>query len=414
MAIYELEERILFDGAIPADVADVQEQSSEDTESADVENNTADSADASTTSGTENVSIAPDSAMTSSDSADTDDSDSDDETAESSQTSDSTPQSTADNSLSDLDIALDGLSDITFPDGYIPNPNIVLISSDHSELGEITDALNDGTILVEYNSDASFDSIIQLLRTELGDARPVNIAIINNYESGITNYESDAAAEFISDLNSIRTYDGEINVVSFGDNEITNYELQITNDGEVTIAEDADGNLSDYFDTSAFQSDSISELYIVDRSVSGFDRIVSEIPEGSEIIYIDSVSSGINQISEALNNYSEIDSLHIFTEGNYRQIMVGGDVITQDNIGNFKGEFSSWQDNLSQNADILFYGCSIAKDEVGQGVIGQIAEFTGADIAASDDYTGISGDWDLEFNIGSIESETFQVDNYES
>ena len=51
MAIYELEERILFDGAIPADVADVQEQSSEDTESADVENNTADSADVSTTSG---------------------------------------------------------------------------------------------------------------------------------------------------------------------------------------------------------------------------------------------------------------------------------------------------------------------------------------------------------------------------
>ena len=388
MAIYELEERILFDGAIPADVADVQEQSSEDTESADVENNTADSADVSTTSGTENVSIAPDSAMTSSDSADTDDSDSDDETAESSQTSDSTSQSTADNSLSDLDIALDGLSDITFPDGYIPNPNIVLISSDHSELGEITDALNDGTILVEYNSDASFDSIIQQLRTELGDARPVNIAICDSD----FDIDSSGASEFISDLNSIRTYDGEINVVSVGDNSIENYDVQTSDNGEVTIAEDADGNLSDYFDTDSLSAlnpqSTSSEIVFINSSVMNAEEIVDDLPEGAEIVYLTRGEDGIQQITDYLAGKTDIDTIRIISHGNEGYFVLNGRVIDSQYLENNPELIASWGNSLSEDGDIMLYGCNLAASQEGQEFVQDLADLTGADIAAATFATG--------------------------
>ena len=56
---------------------------------------------------------------------------------------------------------------------------------------------------------------------------------------------------------------------------------------------------------------------------------------------------------------------------------------------------------------ILFYGCRIGADGIGQAFIDSIAALTGADIAASDDLTGSSalgGDWILEKSTGAIET----------
>ena len=61
---------------------------------------------------------------------------------------------------------------------------------------------------------------------------------------------------------------------------------------------------------------------------------------------------------------------------------------------------------LSDDADILLYGCDIAQDTAGKDFVRELAERTGADVAASDDATGhadFDADWDLEVYSGTID-----------
>ena len=66
---------------------------------------------------------------------------------------------------------------------------------------------------------------------------------------------------------------------------------------------------------------------------------------------------------------------------------------------------------LTEDGDILFYGCNVASTEGGKTLISKISEITKADIAASDDVTGKSGDWKLEIKVGHIDTKNInQID----
>ena len=66
------------------------------------------------------------------------------------------------------------------------------------------------------------------------------------------------------------------------------------------------------------------------------------------------------------------------------------------------------QHALSEQADLLVYGCDFAKGEAGQLAVDRLAELTGADVEASNDLTGhisLGADWDFEIKTGSIETQ---------
>ena len=71
---------------------------------------------------------------------------------------------------------------------------------------------------------------------------------------------------------------------------------------------------------------------------------------------------------------------------------------------------------LTDDADILFYGCDLAGNAEGQEFISSISAITGADVAASDDLTGAEekgGDWDLEQHVGEIETAALSATAFE-
>ncbi len=62
---------------------------------------------------------------------------------------------------------------------------------------------------------------------------------------------------------------------------------------------------------------------------------------------------------------------------------------------------------LAPDGDILFYGCNLAAGTVGAKFLDQLAQATGANIAASDDLTGsvrLGGDWQLESQAGTVDT----------
>jgi hypothetical protein len=117
--------------------------------------------------------------------------------------------------------------------------------------------------------------------------------------------------------------------------------------------------------------------------------------------------SAIAQITQALANQKDIKALHILSHGSEGSVTLGTETLNGNNLENFNTQLKQWGKALTQNANILLYGCEVAKGEAGQNFLKRLSEITGADIAASANPTGsaeLGGDWNLEVQTGPIET----------
>lgn len=154
------------------------------------------------------------------------------------------------------------------------------------------------------------------------------------------------------------------------------------------------------------------EVAFVDVTVSDYQTLVDGVGVGVEVYLV----SSMDDINSILKSETNIDAIHILSHGNTGEITVGNDVLNQNTLNNFDTVLQTMKNSLSENGDILLYGCNVASDGTGQEFIDTIASITEADVAASDDVTGnsaLGGDWNLEVNSGSIEAEGIVVENYD-
>ena len=67
--------------------------------------------------------------------------------------------------------------------------------------------------------------------------------------------------------------------------------------------------------------------------------------------------------------------------------------------------------------DILLYGCDLAQSNTGKAWVNELAQRTGADVAASTNLTGnasLGGDWNLEYSTGKLNICTLNDPEYQS
>jgi len=145
----------------------------------------------------------------------------------------------------------------------------------------------------------------------------------------------------------------------------------------------------------------VADVAIVDA------ELLSRIPEselrGSKVIAIDGHSDAIGQIDQALEGLENISVLRVISHGESGAFWLGGQRIDLEALRQNACELESWSRALSADADLLLYGCSVAATSDGLRFIENLADLTGADVAASTDITGPDGDTELERTTGSIE-----------
>jgi Ca2+-binding RTX toxin-like protein len=164
--------------------------------------------------------------------------------------------------------------------------------------------------------------------------------------------------------------------------------------------------------------DCLTELIIVDSSLSEsqtlIDQLASAHPENTtfNVYHLDAERDGVSQISEILVNYADISALHILSHGSNAQLTLGNTILTTDNLTSNSAQLDAWGDVLTEDGDILLYGCNLAAGEAGIDFVQSLAALTAADVAASDDVTGATGDWQLEYQTGEIEAQAVNVSEY--
>ena len=117
----------------------------------------------------------------------------------------------------------------------------------------------------------------------------------------------------------------------------------------------------------------------------------------------DNLASVTAKLQDVVNSTGhKIDNLAIVGHGSAGVLNVGVDEIQLFSLGNYKPTFEVLGQTLSENAQIQFYGCSLAGDVLGQAMVQSIAVYTAADTFASTDTTGGNAhDWTLEYSSNS-------------
>ncbi|BEP69736.1 MULTISPECIES: VCBS domain-containing protein [unclassified Variovorax] len=159
---------------------------------------------------------------------------------------------------------------------------------------------------------------------------------------------------------------------------------------------------------------SSSEVYVVDKNVANWQQLAASVPQGAGLILLDTGSSGVEQLRQALEGRSGLTALHILSHGSAGEITLGNETLDVAGLARSAGAWQAIGASLGADGDILLYGCDVGAD--GQRFVQALGRATGADVAASSDATGAAsrqGDWSLEVGTGLIESRAFAATDYD-
>ncbi|MCA9174643.1 MAG: DUF4347 domain-containing protein, partial [Planctomycetales bacterium] len=188
----------------------------------------------------------------------------------------------------------------------------------------------------------------------------------------------------------------------------------------------ADAALADFLDLAAVAEELPAhriEIVFVDVRVDDFDRLLDELAADAggrtlEFVVLDANSNGVDQVNRALLRHpdSDVQALHFVTHGADGRVQLGNQWLSLDSLDEFGESVSRWGDALADDADLLFYGCNLAESPAGLRLVDALGVLTGADVAASIDATGAGsrgGDWQLEYQYGTIETASLSAANWD-
>ncbi|GAB4133007.1 MAG: hypothetical protein Fur0046_03380 [Cyanobacteria bacterium J069] len=151
---------------------------------------------------------------------------------------------------------------------------------------------------------------------------------------------------------------------------------------------------------------SYSSVIFIDAATPDYQNLISSIQPGTDVYILNTYQDGIQQITDYLAGRTDISSVHIVSHGSSGSIKLGSSVLNSSTLRQYSDLLQNWSASLTEDADILLYGCNIASGD-GTAFVQQLAQITGADLAASTNLTGgqaLGGDWTLEYATGSIEA----------
>ena len=154
-------------------------------------------------------------------------------------------------------------------------------------------------------------------------------------------------------------------------------------------------------------ADNRQEIVFVDGQVQDYQQLLAGIKPGTEVVVLNPTGDGLKQISDYLSGRSGIDAIHIVSHGLPGQVTLGSLTLDKAGLDARAADLAQIGQSLDADGDILFYGCDVGSGAAGQAFVNQIAQLSGADVAASNDATGSTsqgGDWTLEVTSGSIEA----------
>ena len=156
------------------------------------------------------------------------------------------------------------------------------------------------------------------------------------------------------------------------------------------------------------------ELVILGDNVQDAKVIIDNLAEGTEVLTLDRNSDVLDQINEYLDKSDvKYDAIHVVSHGGDGYLLINNTLIDMESL---KADPASWAaigEHMTEEGDMLLYGCNVANTENGKAFANQLAALTGADVAASVDSVGGKYGWELEYTTSAISAPALTVNGYD-
>jgi hypothetical protein len=160
-----------------------------------------------------------------------------------------------------------------------------------------------------------------------------------------------------------------------------------------------------------------TEIIFLFDTLPDWQVLQGSIPDSMEVVVLDGQGDGLAQIVDWLEGRSGIDALHLLSHGDVGKIQLGNRWLDSSSVVANQTLLTDIGSALSEEGDILLYGCRVAEDGAGANFIKALADATGADVAASRDMTGASvlgGNWSLEAVEGVVQAVALEMPSFEN
>lgn len=148
------------------------------------------------------------------------------------------------------------------------------------------------------------------------------------------------------------------------------------------------------------------QIAFVDTAVADYQTLLNGLDPNVEVVLIHG-GNGLQQMADTLAGRQGLDAVYVISHGSAGQLRLGDSRLDATNLSQYQAQLAAVGGAVTDEGDLLLYGCEIASGAGGVALIEGLAQATGADVAASDDLTGaaaLGGDWELEIAQGSIEA----------
>ncbi|MEX8522490.1 MAG: cadherin-like domain-containing protein [Leptothrix ochracea] len=150
----------------------------------------------------------------------------------------------------------------------------------------------------------------------------------------------------------------------------------------------------------------MSRLAIIDASIANSAGLIASFGAGVDVLILNPAQDALTQINAALQSYANLSAIDIFSHGAAGQLTLGSTVIDSLSLsgGAQAQTFSTMGSHLAPGGALMFYACDMAAGSTGQAFVNQLAQTSGAAVAASTDLTGSAaqgGNWVLEASSGA-------------
>jgi CDP-diacylglycerol pyrophosphatase len=146
----------------------------------------------------------------------------------------------------------------------------------------------------------------------------------------------------------------------------------------------------------------LNELVFIDAGLSDYQTLLSGIRPTAKVHIIQPMVDGVRFIANVVAQETKIDAIHILSHGVPGETRLGATILNGDTLSVYGQALRTIGQTLNHMGELLFYACHLGFGNAGRQLLNELATLTGATIAASDDATGVGGDWELEVYTGPI------------
>lgn len=148
-------------------------------------------------------------------------------------------------------------------------------------------------------------------------------------------------------------------------------------------------------------------VLFIESNVPDYQQLAADAGPGLEVVLLDARQDGLRQMAEALAGRHDVPAVHLISHGASGALDLGALQLDRTSLVQRGADFARIRSALRADADLLLYGCEVARGSAGQEFMALLAGAVGANVAASSNVTGGTtdgGDWTLERQTGPVRS----------